>query len=73
MKKVKTIEIQDLQPQIEELDDSKLLGVVGGSEALKTINNIRTLRAQARETTLDTLEEILEKLEIVVNERQEQN
>ncbi|WP_442946395.1 H-NS family histone-like protein [Nostoc sp. 'Peltigera membranacea cyanobiont' 210A] len=73
MKKVKTIEIKDLQPQIEELDDSKLLGVVGGSEALKTINNIRTLRAQARETTLDTLEEILGKLEIVVNERQEQN
>ncbi|MWT62572.1 hypothetical protein GP939_32175 [Escherichia coli] len=28
------------------------------SEALKVLNNIRTLRAQARETDLETLEEI---------------
>lgn len=34
------------------------------SEALKILNNIRTLRAQARECTLETLEEMLEKLEI---------
>ncbi|HHL1670200.1 TPA: DNA-binding protein, partial [Klebsiella pneumoniae] len=27
------------------------------SEALKVLNNIRTLRAQARETDLETLEE----------------
>lgn len=40
------------------------------SEALKILNNIRTLRAQARECTLRTLEEMLEKLEVVVNERQ---
>lgn len=40
------------------------------SEALKILNNIRTLRAQARECTLETLEEMLEKLEVVVNERQ---
>ena len=31
------------------------------SEALKALNNIRTLRAQARETDLATLEEMLEK------------
>jgi len=30
------------------------------SEALKILNNIRTLRAQARECTLETLEEMLE-------------
>ncbi|MHC5754895.1 hypothetical protein [Nostoc sp. JL23] len=45
--------------------------MVGGSEALKTINNIRTLRAQGREASLTTLEDILNKLEIVVNERRE--
>ncbi|MBA0166230.1 MULTISPECIES: histone-like nucleoid-structuring protein H-NS [Pectobacterium] len=43
------------------------------SEALKILNNIRTLRAQARECTLDTLEEMLEKLEVVVNERREED
>ena len=36
------------------------------SEALKILNNIRTLRAQARECTLETLEEMLEKLEVVL-------
>lgn len=41
------------------------------SEALKILNNIRTLRAQARECTLETLEEMLEKLEAVVSERRE--
>ncbi|MDP1309442.1 transcriptional regulator, partial [Klebsiella pneumoniae] len=41
------------------------------SEALKILNNILTLRAQARECTLETLEEMLEKLEVVVNERRE--
>ncbi|CFQ32888.1 MULTISPECIES: histone-like nucleoid-structuring protein H-NS [Yersinia] len=43
------------------------------SEALKILNNIRTLRAQARECTLETLEEMLEKLEVVVNERREED
>ncbi len=43
------------------------------SEALKILNNIRTLRAQARECTLETLEEMLEKLEVVVNERREES
>lgn len=42
------------------------------SEALKTLNNIRTLRAQARECSLETLEEMLEKLDVVVNERREE-
>lgn len=42
------------------------------SEALKILNNIRTLRAQARECTLETLEEMLEKLEVVINERREE-
>lgn len=42
------------------------------SEALKVLNNIRTLRAQARECTLETLEEMLEKLEAVVHERREE-
>ncbi|PKH26860.1 DNA-binding transcriptional regulator H-NS [Enterobacterales bacterium CwR94] len=43
------------------------------SEALKILNNIRTLRAQARELPLETLEEMLEKLEVVVNERREED
>lgn len=43
------------------------------NEALKILNNIRTLRAQARECSLETLEEMLEKLEVVVNERREEN
>ncbi|MBA2814478.1 histone-like nucleoid-structuring protein H-NS [Candidatus Pantoea persica] len=41
------------------------------SEALKIINNISTLLAQARECSLETLEEMLEKLKVVVNERRE--
>lgn len=43
------------------------------SEALKTLNNIRTLRAQARECSMDALEEILEKLEMVVKERRDED
>ena len=39
------------------------------SESLKPFNNIRTLRAQARESRLEVLEEILEKLTSVVEER----
>ncbi|CAQ84120.1 MULTISPECIES: histone-like nucleoid-structuring protein H-NS [Photorhabdus] len=39
---------------------------------LKTLNNIRTLRAQARECDLEFLEEILEKLTVVVEERREE-
>ncbi len=43
------------------------------SEALKILNNIRTLRAQARECSLETLDEMLEKLTVVVNERREED
>ncbi|CAL1329190.1 H-NS family nucleoid-associated regulatory protein [Candidatus Providencia siddallii] len=39
------------------------------SESLKALNNIRTLRAQSREVTLESLEEMLEKLTVVVEER----
>lgn len=43
------------------------------SEALKVLNNIRTLHAQARELDLETLEEMLEKLTAIVeNRRQEE-
>ncbi|UDG79287.1 DNA-binding protein H-NS [Candidatus Ecksteinia adelgidicola] len=43
------------------------------SEELKTFNNIRILRIQARECSLETLEEIFEKLKVVVNERRKEN
>ena len=39
------------------------------SEAIKVLNNIRTLRAQARETDLAALEEMLEKLTAIVEDR----
>ena len=42
------------------------------SDAIKSLNNIRTLRAQAREYTVETLEEMLEKFEVIVNERREE-
>ncbi|CAK9885140.1 MAG: DNA-binding protein H-NS [Candidatus Erwinia impunctatus] len=41
------------------------------NDVLKVLSNIRSLRAQARECSLETLEEILEKLSVVVNERRE--
>lgn len=41
------------------------------SETLKVLNNIRTLRAQARELSLAELEEMLEKLDAVVSERRD--
>ncbi|MGK9467844.1 H-NS family histone-like protein [Pantoea agglomerans] len=39
------------------------------SEDLKVFSNIRTLRAQARETSLEILEEILEKFAAIVEEK----
>ncbi|URJ24933.1 histone-like nucleoid-structuring protein H-NS [Candidatus Blochmannia ocreatus (nom. nud.)] len=42
-------------------------------EAFKILNNIRTLRAKTRALTLETLEEMLKKLKIIVNERREAN
>ncbi|MCZ4061615.1 H-NS family nucleoid-associated regulatory protein [Pantoea sp. LMR881] len=41
------------------------------SKNLSELNNVRTLRAQARNTTLSILEEMLEKLSIVVSEQRE--
>ncbi|ENU4011707.1 TPA: H-NS family nucleoid-associated regulatory protein [Citrobacter freundii] len=40
--------------------------------AIKTLNNIRTLRAQARETDLATLEEMLGKLTAIVEDRRQE-
>ncbi|MXP56121.1 H-NS family nucleoid-associated regulatory protein [Pantoea sp. Mhis] len=42
------------------------------SDVFKVLNNIRSLRAQARELSLTDLEEILEKLTVVVTERREE-
>ncbi|KTR47818.1 DNA-binding protein [Pantoea ananatis] len=41
-------------------------------DALKALNNLRILRAQAREIELDVLSEMLEKLSVVVAERREE-
>ncbi|MBA0038716.1 H-NS histone family protein [Pantoea sp. BIGb0393] len=42
------------------------------SDALKALNNLRTLRAQAREIEVAALEEMLEKFAVVVAERREE-
>lgn len=42
------------------------------TEAIKTLNNIRTLRAQAREIDLTTLEEMLEKLTAIIEDRRQE-
>lgn len=42
------------------------------SETLQVLNNIRTLRAQARDLPLEVLEELLEKFTAVVSERSEE-
>ncbi|MGC0810723.1 H-NS family nucleoid-associated regulatory protein [Pantoea agglomerans] len=42
------------------------------SKNLSSLNNIRTLRAEARNMALDMLEELCQKLETVVNERREE-
>lgn len=42
------------------------------SEAINALINIRTLRAQARETDLVTLEEMLEKLTSIVEDRRDE-
>lgn len=43
------------------------------NDTLKSLNNIRTLRAQAREIALVELEDILEKLTVVVDEHRQDN
>lgn len=42
------------------------------SDSLKTLNNIRTLRAQARELSPETIEELVEKLIVIAGERREE-
>jgi len=42
------------------------------SDSLKSLNNYRTLRAQARETPLELLEEMLAKLATIVEEHREE-
>lgn len=42
------------------------------AEIFKNLNNMRTLRANARELAIDTLEEILEKVRTVVEERRQE-
>lgn len=42
------------------------------NDALKALNNLRTLRVQARDVDIDTLNEMLEKLSVVIAERREE-
>lgn len=42
------------------------------SDALTQLNNIRTLRSQTREMSLDVLEDVLEKFKIILIERREE-
>lgn len=42
------------------------------SDALTQLNNIRTLRSQTREMSLDVLEDVLEKFKIILIEREEE-
>ncbi|WP_025155033.1 H-NS family nucleoid-associated regulatory protein [Morganella morganii] len=42
------------------------------TDAIKALNNIRTLRSQARETDLATLEEILEKLTAIIEDKRQE-
>lgn len=42
------------------------------SEALKSLNNIRTLRSLGRELSVEALEEILEKLIVIIDERRQE-
>lgn len=42
------------------------------SDALKALNNLRTLRAQARDIEVAVLDEMLEKFAVVVAERREE-
>lgn len=43
------------------------------SEALKSLNNIRHLRVQSKDCTLEFLIELLDKLKSIVNQRQEED
>lgn len=50
-----------------------LLEIIKINEVLKVLNNIRTLSIYTKRFSLDTLEEMLEKLKSVVNERSNKN
>lgn len=43
------------------------------TDTIKVLNNIRTLRAQARETDLATLEDMLEKLKAIVEDKRQED
>ena len=42
------------------------------SEVIKSLTSIRTLRAQSKECTLETLEAIRKKLKVIINEKREE-
>jgi len=47
-------------------------GKLAMSEEFKVFSNIRTLRAQARETSLEVLEDLLEKMTSIVEDRRQE-
>ncbi|WP_434543211.1 H-NS family histone-like protein, partial [Klebsiella grimontii] len=54
------------------LNNEKNLKGLFMSDALTQLNNIRTLRSQTREMSLDVLEDVLEKFKIILIERREE-
>lgn len=54
------------------LNNEKTLKGLFMSDALTLLNNIRTLRSQTREMSLDVLEDVLEKFKIILIERREE-
>lgn len=54
------------------LNNEKIFKGLFMSDALTQLNNIRTLRSQTREMSLDVLEDILEKFKIILIERREE-
>ncbi|EBJ6632185.1 DNA-binding protein [Salmonella enterica] len=54
------------------LNNEKTLKGLFMSDALTQLNNIRTLRSQTREMSLDVLEDVLEKFKIILIERREE-
>ncbi|CAI8912132.1 hypothetical protein HV198_05950 [Citrobacter freundii] len=54
------------------LNNEKTLKGLFMSDALTQLNNIRTLRSQTREMSLDILEDVLEKFKIILIERREE-
>ncbi|EEQ6105772.1 H-NS histone family protein [Escherichia coli] len=54
------------------LNNEKMLKGLFMSDALTQLNNIRTLRSQTREMSLDVLEDVLEKFKIILIERREE-